>query len=83
MSPDIAKRDYPKFARNIREVVDAFGPEMILFGTDSPFSWGIISEKNFVTAIKELATKAPDDVKFTESEIEMLLGGNAKRLLNL
>lgn len=83
MSQDMAKRDYPQFARIIREAVDAFGPERVLFGTDSPFSWGIISEKNFVAAIKELATKAPDDAKFTESEIEMLLGLNAKKLLNI
>jgi len=83
MSQDMAKRDYPQFARMIREAVDAFGPERVLFGTDSPFSWGIISEKNFVAAIKELATKAPDDAKFTESEIEMLLGLNAKKLLNI
>ena len=83
MSQDMAKRDYRQFARMIREAVDAFGPERVLFGTDSPFSWGIISEKNFVAAIKELATKAPDDAKFTESEIEMLLGLNAKKLLNI
>jgi hypothetical protein len=30
-----------------------------------------------------LATKAPDDAKFTQNEIEMLLGANAKKLLNV
>ena len=84
MSQFIVRKDgYPAFARAIREAVNAFGPDRVLFGTDSPFSWGIISEKSFVTAIKELATKAPDDAKFTESEIEKLLGLNANKLLNI
>jgi predicted TIM-barrel fold metal-dependent hydrolase len=63
--------------------MDAFGPERVLFGTDSSFTWGVLSEKDFVTAIKDLATKAPDDAKFTQNEIEMLLGANAKKLLNV
>lgn len=83
LSQDIAKRDYAQFARIIREVVNAFGPERVLFGTDGPFTWGVVSERRFVSAIKELATKAPDDSRFTESEIEMLLGLNAKKLLNI
>jgi predicted TIM-barrel fold metal-dependent hydrolase len=83
VSQDMAKTDYPKFARIIREVMDAFGLERVLFGTDSPFTWGVLSEKDFVTAIKYLATKAPDDAKFTQNEIEMLLGANAKKLLNI
>jgi predicted TIM-barrel fold metal-dependent hydrolase len=83
VSQDMAKTDYPKFARIIREVMDAFGPERVLFGTDGPYTWGVLSEKDFVTSIKDLATKAPDDVKFTASEIEMLLGMNAKKLLNI
>jgi hypothetical protein len=43
----------------------------------------VLTGKDFITAVKELATKAPDDSKFTESEIEKLLGLNAKRLLNI
>lgn len=82
-SQDIIKRNYPKFARIIRDAMDAMGAERVLFGTDSPFTRGILSEKDFVTATKELATKAPEDAKFTEMEIEMLLGMNAKRLLNI
>ena len=79
VAQDMAKTDYPKFARTIREVVDAFGPERVLFGTDSPYTWGVLSEKDFITAIKDLATKAPDDAKFTDSEIEMLLGAEREK----
>jgi uncharacterized protein len=83
VSQEMAKKDYPTFARIIREVVDAFGAERVLFGTDSPFTWGILAEKDFITAIKELATKSPEDAKFSEGEIEMILGVNAKKLLNI
>ena len=83
VSQDMAKTDYPKFARTIREAVDAFGPERVLFGTDGPYTWRVLSDKDFVTAIKDLAHRAPDDAKFMASDIEMLLGANAKRLLNI
>jgi len=84
LSQFISRKDgYPAFARAIRDAVNAFGPERVLFGTDFPFSEAILNGKDFVTAIKELATKAPDDAKFTESEIEKLLGLNAQKLLNI
>ena len=79
VSQEMAKTDYPKFARTIREVVDAFGPERVLFGTDGPYTWRVLSDKDFVTAIKDLATKAPDDAKFTRNEIEMLLGDEREK----
>jgi uncharacterized protein len=83
MSQFMARRDYPEFARAIREAVNAFGPERVLLGTDCPWLEAILNGKDFVTAIKELTTKAPEDSKFTESEIEMLLGLNAQKLLNI
>lgn len=83
VSQDMAKNDYPTFARTLREVVNAFGPERVLFGTDSPFTWGMLSEGDFIKAIRELPTKAPEDAKFTKDEIEMLLGLNAQKILNI
>lgn len=83
MSQGTARDDYARFARMIRDVVDAFGPEGVLFGTDSPYSWGILTEGDFVTATEELATKAPEDCRLTESEVEQLLGTNAERLLGI
>jgi predicted TIM-barrel fold metal-dependent hydrolase len=79
----IRKNGYPSFARAVREAVNAFGPDRVLFGTDFPWLESIIDGKDFIKAIKELATKAPDDAKFSESEIEMLLGLNAQKLLNI
>lgn len=78
-----AKKNYPEFARTIREAVDAFGPDRVCFGTDYPWLEAVLSGKDFIAAVKDLETKAPDDAKFTRSEIENLLAGNAKKLLNL
>jgi len=84
MSQFIARRiDYSAFARAIREAINAFGPERVLFGTDYPWLEAILNGRDFVTAIKELETRAPDDAKFTGSEIEKLLGLNAQNLINI
>ncbi len=84
MSQFTAKNDYPSFARAIRETVNAFGPERVLFGTDFPWLDNVsLSGKDFVTAVMDLATKAPNGAKLTDREIEMLLGANAQKLLNL
>ena len=78
-----ALSNYPKFARTIRDALDHFGTERVLFGTDSPYFWAIMPEKDYVQTIRELPNRCPEDIKFTENEVEMILGGNAKRLLNL
>jgi len=83
MSQAVARDDFPRFARMLRDVVDAFGPEGVLFGTDSPYAWGILAEGEFVTAIKELATKAPEECRLTDTEVERILGTNAERLLGI
>jgi predicted TIM-barrel fold metal-dependent hydrolase len=83
VTQELAKRDYPRFARVIRDVVDAFGAERVLFGTDSPFTWGVMSEAHFVTAVRNLEFQAPEGVHFSKQEIDLILGGNAQRLLRL
>jgi predicted TIM-barrel fold metal-dependent hydrolase len=80
---DIARTDYPRFARIIRQAVNSFGPERVLFGSDAPFTWNSLPEIGFVTAIRNLTTMAPDDAKLTESEVEMILGTNAQQLLSI
>jgi predicted TIM-barrel fold metal-dependent hydrolase len=77
MLQPFAKTDYPAFARIVREALNAFGPERILFGTDSPWLEGILSGTDFVGAVKDLPRKSPEGVAFSDREIEMLLGINA------
>jgi len=83
MSQLLVRRDYSAFARAVRAAVNAFGPDRVLLGTDCPWLETVLTGKDFIAAIRELATKAPDDAKFTGSEIEMLLGLNARKLLNM
>lgn len=53
------------------ELVNAFGAERILFGTDSPWS-DAEESRRFI-----------EDLPLTENEKSMILGGNAKKLLDL
>jgi len=63
--------------------MDFVEPERIFFGTDSPSFWSIMSNKDWVQLLKDLPQNAPDGTTFTEEEINLLLGGNAQRLLKL
>lgn len=63
------------------------GVEKILFGTDWPLFTSILSLKEWVNGIKEM--KLPPPMKFlglpdfTEDEKNLILGGNAARILDL
>ena len=78
-----ADRHYPFFCKALRELMDFVEPERIFFGTDSPSFWSIMSNKDWVQLLKDLPQNAPDGTTFTEEEINLLLGGNAQRLLKL
>lgn len=78
-----ADRHYPFFCKALRELLDFVEPERIFFGTDSPSFWSIMSNKDWVQLLKDLPQNAPDGITFTEEEINLLLGGNAQKLLNL
>jgi len=43
----------------------------------------MMSNADWVQMIRDLPRNAPDGITFTEEEIGMILGGNAKRLLGL
>ena len=63
--------------------MNTFGPERVLFGTDNPYFWSLMSEHDYVQAVMALTFKAPEDARFTDQEVDMILGANAVRLLNL
>ncbi len=83
MSQFPARNNYPAFALAVREALDAFGPGRVMFGTDCPWLESVMDGSAFVRAVKELPVRAPDGLKFTEDEIDMLLGRNAQRLLGV
>lgn len=77
------QNNYNEFARIIRAALNDFGPDRVLFGTDSPFSWLMMSDKDYVQAVRDLPTSCPKDISFTDAEINAILGDSAEKLLNL
>jgi len=78
-----AMRDYTGFCRALRKLLDFTEPERIFFGSDSPSFRSIMSNTDWVQLIRNLPYKSPDGTAFTEDEIELIMGGNAKKLLGL
>lgn len=76
-------KDYPGFCRALREFINFTEVERIFFGSDSPSFRSMMSNTDWVQLIKDLPSKAPEDIDFTENEINLILGGNAQRLLGL
>jgi len=77
------QKDYPGFCRALREFIDFTELERIFFGSDSPSFRSMMSNADWVQLIRNLPRNAPDGIIFTEEEVGMILGGNAKRLLGL
>ena len=79
----IALKNYPMFCRGLRDFMDFAGCERIYFGSDSPSFRSFMSNADWVQMIKDLPHKAADGISFKEEEISAVLGGNAKKLLNI
>ncbi|UCD85726.1 MAG: amidohydrolase family protein [Deltaproteobacteria bacterium] len=74
---------YELFCRELRNLIDYAGVSKVLLGTDGPVFSIIEPTKNWIQLIKDLPTKAPAGIKFTEAEVTAILGGNAATLLRL
>jgi len=78
-----AGKDFTGFCHALREFLDFTEPERIFFGSDSPSFRSIMSNTEWVQLIKGLPEKSPKGISFSEDEIELIMGGNAKRLLGI
>ena len=78
-----AVHEFKLFAESVRGALDNFGPDRVLFGTDSPYLRVVLSDKDYVQLIKDLPQNAPEGISFTEEEIQAILGGNAARMFGL
>lgn len=76
-----ADKNYPFFCRALRELMDFVEPERILFGSDSPSFRSIMANKDWVQLLKDLPHRAAEGTSFTPEEIDLLLGGNAQKVL--
>lgn len=74
---------YDLFCRELRDLIDFVGIEKVLFGTDDPIAQVVRPTREWIALIKDLPTKAPTGVRFTEQEVHAILGGNAVSLLGL
>jgi predicted TIM-barrel fold metal-dependent hydrolase len=74
---------YELFCRELRDLIDYAGLEKVLFSSDGPVYDIIIPTKDYIQLIKDLPKNAPKGIAFTEEEVEAILGGNAKKLLDL
>ena len=66
------------FLEALRYALDFLGPWRVLFGTDGPAYTFLMSNKDWVEAIR--THHSPSGIKFSQEEIEIFLGGSAMRL---
>jgi len=71
------------FRRYLREILDIVGPDQVLFSSDSPIYEPLISNQRWIEMIKSLPGKDDDGIKFSDAEVEAILGGNAARIFKL
>jgi predicted TIM-barrel fold metal-dependent hydrolase len=77
----VAKDNYGQFCHILRQFLDEFGSDRVLFGTDAPILEDAVSSKEWVQLVRELPEKAPEGYRFTEDEVSALLDDNARTLL--
>jgi len=79
----IAVTNYPHFCRELRSILDWCGPEAVMLGTDGPGFEAMVSNATFIQILKNLPKEAPNGIRFSEEEVEAMLGANAQRVLGL
>jgi len=71
------------FRRYLREILDIVGADQVLFASDGPIHEPHVSKQRWVEIIKALSTDSADGIKFSDKEVEAILGGNAARVFKL
>jgi hypothetical protein len=79
----MAGRELGRFRRILREIIDDVGVGQVLFASDAPYFESHVSNRRWVEILRALPDDSSDGIKFTEKEVEAILGGNAARILNL
>lgn len=74
---------YELFCRELRDLIDYAGVHKVLFATDNPINQIVRTTREWVRLIKALPSQAPPGIRFTEEEVNAILGGNAASLLGL
>jgi len=74
---------YDLFCRELRDLIDYAGVEKVMFGTDDPIFKIVRSTKDWIQILRDLPDRAPPGIKFTEEEVNAILGANAASVLGL
>ena len=83
MWDNIAYQNYGLFCRELRTILDFLGPQKVLLGSDAPIHTLLKPIKTWVNIIRSLPEESPDGISFTREEVDLILGGNAMRILNI
>lgn len=83
MWDQLAFSRYPLFCRELRDLMDYAGADKVLFATDNPILSITGSTAEWVNLIRDLPRNAPAGIRFTDEEVEGILGGSAARILGL
>ena len=83
MWDNLAYKNYGLFCRELRTILDFLGPHKVLLGSDGPIHTLLKPIKTWVDIIRNLPEEAPDGISFTRAEVDLILGGNAMRILNI
>jgi predicted TIM-barrel fold metal-dependent hydrolase len=73
------------FIRQLRDLISIAGKNRVLFGSDWPATRTVarVRPQKWIETLKGLAENSLEGVEFEEEEIQLMLGGNAERVLNL
>lgn len=77
---DRCKADPEEFATAVRKLMNAVGSDRMHFGTDDPAFDPVHPKEEWIENVQALADREVEP-RFTEEEIEQLLGKNSDRLL--
>lgn len=77
----VGRDNWDKFVYIFRKVLDAFGYERVLFGTDEPVFRFTCDEGWWIKKLQSLSYEAPSGYHFSEFEIQSVLSRNAIRIL--
>lgn len=77
-------RDPRYFYQTLRTILNVVGRSRVLFGSDWPMFRPVLKGSEWVKAFKEAPERAKEfGIKFSQAEIDAIMGDNAARLLKL
>lgn len=74
---------YERFCHDMRDILDIAGAGSVLYGSDGLGFSALVPNGEFIQILKGLPKKKPFGLKFTEKEIDAILGENARKVFGI